>query len=204
MTRKRDEILDHEADGIREFDNDLPRWWLYGFYFTIVLGAAYLVNYHVLPQPLVGPASIHAEYEADVAAAARSRPAASEASTAGGGEGAPAGAPIALLTDAASLEKGREIFESSTHPCAACHRPDLGGLVGPNLTDDSWLHGCEVTDVVNAIRVGFPLQGMLPYGGGSPLNDEQVAQLASYILSKRGSNPPDARPADPARDKVCP
>lgn len=202
MTRKRDEVLDHEADGIREFDNDLPRWWLYGFYFTIALGAAYMVNYHVLPEPLVGPASIQAEYEADMAAAASARPVGG--ATAGGSGTGGAATPIVLLTDAASLEKGREIYESATHPCAACHRPDLGGLVGPNLTDDGWLHGCEVGEVATAIRVGFPLQGMLPYGGGTPLTDEQLAQLASYVLSKRGSNPPDARAADPARDTPCP
>jgi cytochrome c oxidase cbb3-type subunit 3 len=202
MTRKRDEILDHEADGIREFDNDLPRWWLYGFYFTILLGAVYLLNYHVLPEPLVGPASIQAEYAADVAAAEAGRPAAPPAPTSAGG-GAPAVA-VALLTDAEDLEEGEEIYASATHPCAACHKPDLGGLVGPNLTDDQWLHGCAVADVVNAVKVGFPLQGMLPYGGGSALTDQQVLQLASYILSKRGSNPAGAKAADPARDKPCP
>jgi cytochrome c oxidase cbb3-type subunit 3 len=201
MTRKRDEILDHEADGIREFDNDLPRWWLYGFYFTIVLGALYFVNYHVLPGPLVGPASIQAEYAADVAAAEAARPAAPPAATAGGGGAA---VPVVLLTDEEDLEEGEEIYTSATHPCAACHKPDLGGLVGPNLTDDQWLHGCAVADVVNAVKVGFPLQGMLPYGGGTALTDRQVLQLASYILSKRGSGPAEAKAADPTRDKPCP
>jgi cytochrome c oxidase cbb3-type subunit 3 len=162
------------------------------------------VNYHVLPDPLVGPASIQAEYAADVAAAEAARPVATATAAATGGGAAGAPVAVALLTDEASLQKGREIYESSTHPCAACHRPDLGGLVGPNLTDGQWLHGCQVTDVVNAVKVGFPLQGMLPYGGGSPLTDEQVVQLASFILSKQGSNPAGAKAADPARDKPCP
>ena len=83
MTRKRDELLDHDADGIQEFDNDLPRWWLYGFYFTILLGAVYWVNFHVLPEPLVGEATVVAEYDADVRRAG-SRPSAP----------APAGAPV--------------------------------------------------------------------------------------------------------------
>jgi len=76
MTPPRDELLDHEADGIREFDNDLPRWWLYGFYVTIVFSVVYLVNFHVLPTPLVGYKSVEAEFRAEVAAANRDRPAA--------------------------------------------------------------------------------------------------------------------------------
>ncbi len=201
MTAKRDEILEHEADGIREFDNELPRWWLYTLYFTIVLAAAYFVNYHVLPTPLVGPASIQAEYEADVAAAAAARPApvAMPSSAPGGGA-----AGAVLLSDEESLHEGREIYESATHPCAACHRPDLGGLVGPNLTDSQWLHGCSIDNVVAAITTGFPLQGMLPYGGGPALNRDQVLQLASYVLSKQGSNPAAAKAVDPARDQACP
>ena len=200
MTRKRDEILDHEADGIHEFDNDLPRWWLYSFYFTILLGAVYLVNYHVLPTPLVGHASIQAEYAADLAAAEAARPAV--VATAAGPAGGEA-VPAVLLTAEEDLARGRELYESTTHPCAACHKPDLGWLIGPNLTDDQWTHGCSVAEVVTAIRVGFPLLGMLPYGGGPALTEQQVLQLASYILSKRGSNPADAKASDPARDKPC-
>jgi cytochrome c oxidase cbb3-type subunit 3 len=188
----RDELLSHEADGIREFDNALPRWWLYGFYFTIAFSVAYIVNYHVLETPLVGYSSIRAEYDADVARAVANRPA----------PGAGAGA-MALLTDQGSLEKGKAIFDGADNTCFACHRPDLGGLVGPNLTDALWLHGCSVAEVASSIRTGFPLKGMLPYGSGKALSDEQLAQVASYVLSKRGSNPPNPKPAEPERDKAC-
>jgi cytochrome c oxidase cbb3-type subunit 3 len=187
-----DELLEHDADGIREFDNDLPRWWLYGFYATIVFAAAYMVNYHVLATPLVGAASVVAEYEADMREAAARAPAASASTV-----------ELAALTDPASLAKGQAIYESQTHPCAACHRPDLGGLVGPNLVDDLWLHGCGMAHVVKTITTGVPTRGMLPYGGGPPLDDEQVQQLASYILSKKGSNPPNAKAPDPDRDQDC-
>lgn len=200
MSRRRDEILDHEVDGIREFDNDLPRWWLYGFYFTIVLAALYMVNYHVLPEPLVGPASIEAEYTADLAAAETARAAVASGSAAPGGG---AVVPV-LLTGADEIARGREIYESATHPCAACHRPDLGGLVGPDLTDDKWMHGCSIEAVVESIRTGFPLQGMLPFGGGPALGAQQVLELASYVISKQGSAPADAKVSDPAREQVCP
>jgi cytochrome c oxidase cbb3-type subunit III len=191
---KRDELLDHEADGIREFDNALPRWWLYGFYFTIAFAVAYLVNYHLLPRPVIGQAGMVAEYSAELAAASREaslrKPAA--------GTGA-----VTALTDPESLAKGRAVFEGPDNVCSSCHRPDLGGLVGPNLTDDVWLHGCGAADIVTSIKTGYPLKGMLPFGTGKPLTDEQVRQIAGYILSKRGTSPPNPKPADPERDKAC-
>jgi cytochrome c oxidase cbb3-type subunit III len=194
MSGKQDDLLDHDADGIREFDNDLPRWWLYGFYVTIVFSALYLVNFHVLTQPIVGAASIKAEYEAEMRAAEAARAAARAARPA---------AALTALTDAASLEKGRAIFESPTSICSSCHRPDLGGLVGPNLTDATWLHGCSIGEVTTSIRTGYPQKGMLPFGGGAPLDDVQLRQLASYVLSKRGSSPPAPKAVDPERDKPC-
>jgi cytochrome c oxidase cbb3-type subunit 3 len=188
----RDELLDHDADGIREFDNALPRWWLYSFYVSILFAVIYLVNYHVLPQPIVGRAGMAAEYQAEMAAAA------------GGGAGTPAAAvTLVSLTDAASLAKGRAIFESQTSLCSSCHRPDLGGLVGPNLTDAVWLHGCTAGELAHNVSTGFPPRGMLPFGGGPKLTDDQLLQLVSYVLSKRGSNPPAPKSPDPARDKTC-
>jgi len=107
------------------------------------------------------------------------------------------------LTDAESLAGGQAIFESVTHPCHACHRPDLGGLIGPDLTDDLWLHGCSMSDLVNSMRVGYPLQGMLPYGGGAALSDQEMLEVASYILSKAGSDPPSPKPPDASRAQPC-
>lgn len=193
--KKQDELLDHDADGIKEFDNALPRWWLYGFYFTIVFAAFYLVNYHLLPRPLIGRAGMVAEYQAELEAASRTAAARPHV--------ARNGIALAALTDATSLEKGRAIFEGPDSTCFSCHRNDLGGLVGPNLTDNAWLHGCSIQDVVNSITTGYPLKGMLPFGIGKQLTDEQVLQVASYVLSKRGSNPPAPKPADPERDKAC-
>ena len=107
------------------------------------------------------------------------------------------------LTDAKSLAAGKAIFENQASLCVTCHRPDLGGVVGPNLTDDFWLHGCGVTDVMKSIRQGYPVQGMMPYGGGKPINEADLHRLASYVLSRRGSAPVRPKPRDPARDKPC-
>ena len=195
VTRKRDELLDHDADGIREFDNDLPRWWLYGFYFTIVFAALYLVNYHVLSSPLLGRV---ARWQPNgrprwppPPRPRRRRPVAS------------ARTALVALTDADSLAKGKAIFESQTNPCAACHRPDLGGLVGPDLTDDFWLHGCTPRPSSRPSGPATRRKGMLPYGGGPALTDDQMLQLASYILSKQRSKPAGAKAKDPERDVEC-
>jgi cytochrome c oxidase cbb3-type subunit 3 len=193
-TPGRDELLDHEADGIREFDNDLPRWWLYGFYLSIAFAVVYLVNFHVLPRPIVGHKGMLAEYQADLEAASKTA-ALHPVRT---------GAVAVALTDAASLAKGKSIFEGPDNVCFSCHRPDLGGLVGPNLTDDAWLHGCSIGEVVTSIKVGYPLKGMQPYGVGKPLTDQQVLEVASYILSRHGSNPANPKPIEPDRDKACP
>jgi cytochrome c oxidase cbb3-type subunit 3 len=190
----RDELLDHDADGIREFDNALPRWWLYGFYFTIVFAAVYMLNYHVLPRPMFGRAGMVAEYQAELEAASREAALRKPAAAAGA---------LATLTDPESLAQGQAIFEGQASLCFSCHRADLGGLVGPNLTDGDWLHGCGMGDVVASIKTGYPLKGMLPYGVGKALSEEQVRQVASYVLSKRGSSPINPKPRDAEHDKPC-
>jgi cytochrome c oxidase cbb3-type subunit 3 len=185
------------VDGIREFDNALPRWWLYGFYFTIAFAAVYLVNYHMLAKPLFGAPILAAEYAADVERAGR------RSQPSGDHEHGPALAGVVAFTDRDSLEKGRAIFEGPDNTCFACHRADLGGLVGPNLTDHRWLHGCTAGDLVRDVKGGFPQKGMLPFGTGKVLTDDQVLQVVSYVLSKQGSNPPNPKPIDPERDTEC-
>ena len=193
---KRDELLSHEADGIREFDNALPRWWLWGFYFTIAFAVVYLINYELLFRPWFGRPSILAEYRAEVVAApwnaVPSPP-----------PDAPAPAPVAFLTDHDELAKGKAIFESSRSMCKTCHREDLGGVIGPNLTDEKWLHGCSPADLVQNVMTGFPSKGMMAFGSGQYLSRDEVLQVVSYIGSKRGSNPPNPKAPEPARDKDC-
>jgi cytochrome c oxidase cbb3-type subunit 3 len=80
----------------------------------------------------------------------------------------------------------------------------MGGLVGPNLTDEYWIHGCSIDEIITNITTGFPDMGMLPYGSTKKLTDEQLVQVASYIISKKGSNPAEPKEIDPAREVLCP
>jgi cytochrome c oxidase cbb3-type subunit 3 len=195
-TQHRDELLNHEADGIREFDNALPRWWLWGFYLTIAFSVVYLINYELLFHPWFGRPSILSEYRAELVAApwkGESLPP----------PDAPTPVAVALLTDEDSIASGKAIFESPRSMCKTCHRQDLGGVIGPNLTDDKWLHGCSAAELVHSVKVGFPSQGMMAFGSGQYLSDSEVLQVVSYIVSKRGSRPPNPKAPDAARDKDC-
>src|SRR5690606_40516369 len=111
--------------------------------------------------------------------------------------------PSVALTDAESLAKGEALFNGDRQLCSTCHRTDLGGLIGPNLTDEMWLHGCSVQEVALNVKTGFPLKGMLPSGSGQALTDDELLQVVSFVLSKRGSNPTAPKAVDPTRDKEC-
>lgn len=186
-------LLNHDADGIREFDNALPRWWLYGFYFTIAFAAVYVVNYHALTTPVFGTQGLVEEYRQEL----------EQASRRAGNRPPSASAVLVPQTDAGTLEKGKAIFEGPDNPCAACHRPDLGGLVGPNLTDQYWLYGCSAAEIAQSIRTGFPQKGMLPYGTGKALSEDSMMLLVSYVLSKKDTMPANPKPIEADRDKPC-
>lgn len=163
--------MDHEYDGIRELDNNLPPWWKYSFYISIVWAIGYVGYYHVLG---LGDLQI-AEYKKEVAEAKEKYKVSLDENT------------VTLLTDEGSLAGGKAIFESK---CAICHKPDLGGDIGPNLTDKYWLYGGDVKDVFRTIKYGAS-NGMQAWA--SELSPEKMQKVASYILSKQGSNPAGAK-----------
>ncbi len=171
--------LGHNYDGIRELDNKLPPWWLYGFYCCIVFAGIYLYRYHVAES---APLSKQ-EYEISVAKADAEKAAYLEKSANNVDENT-----VKLLTDEASLSAAKKTFQTI---CAACHLPTGAGSVGPNLTDDYWLHGGGIKDVFKTIKYGWPDKGMKSWKDDfSPI---QIAQLASYVKSLRGSNPPNGK-----------
>ncbi len=173
--------LGHDYDGIRELDNRLPPWWLYGFYVCIIFAAIYLYRYHVAHSaPLSGE-----ELKIEMAKADADKQEYLKKSANNIDE-----TTAKLLTDPKDLDAAKKIFSTI---CAACHKPDGGGLVGPNLTDDYWLHGGNVKDIFKTIKYGYPDKGMKSWKDDyTPL---QIEQLASYIKSLRGTNPPN--PKDP-------
>jgi cytochrome c oxidase cbb3-type subunit 3 len=172
-------LLDHEYDGIREYDNPMPRWWLYIFYATIAYSVLYFLN---VPGIGVGQGRI-ANYEREIAEA-RARHGDATAAASGVGE-----ADVrAALDDPARLEAGRTTFVSQ---CAACHKPDGGGSIGPNLTDAYWIHGHRIEDMVTVVANGVLDKGMPAWS--TVLRPEQIAAVVAYSLTLRGTNPPGAK-----------
>ncbi|MCB0476679.1 MAG: c-type cytochrome [Crocinitomicaceae bacterium] len=172
--------MDHEYDGIRELDNNLPPWWKYSFYISIVWAVFYIGYYHVLG---MGDLQID-EYKKEVADAKEKYKVSLDENT------------VTLLVDEGSLAGGQAIFDAK---CAICHRTDLGGDIGPNLTDKYWLYGGDVKDVFRTIKYGAT-NGMQAWA--SELSPEKMQKVASYILSKQGSNP--ASPKEPQGDLYVP
>lgn len=173
-------LLDHEYDGIRELDNKLPRWWVWLFYGSIVFACIYMTYYHVLG---AGDLMV-AEYQKEMKAGAALKAAAMtkfEASI----------PTLQPSTDAAVLAEGKQIFSTL---CAPCHRADAGGLVGPNLTDNYWIHGSNFADNVTTIWNGVPAKGMITWK--KTLRPDQVYAAGSYIYTLRGTHPPNPKPPE--------
>ncbi|MDX1444923.1 cbb3-type cytochrome c oxidase N-terminal domain-containing protein [Lishizhenia sp.] len=171
-------LMDHEYDGIQELDNNLPPWWIYGFYLSIIAGVLYLLNYHVFKiSPLQEEAYQTEVKEAKIAVDLYLKEQALNVDE----------NTVTVLTDDADISKGRMLFNQY---CIACHKEGGGGDVGPNLTDDYWIHGGKINDVFKTIKYGAQ-NGMKSWK--DELNPVQMQQVASYIKSLRGTNPPNAK-----------
>lgn len=180
----KDRLLDHNYDGIQEYDNPMPRWWVITFWATIIFAVLYLLNVPVFG---VGEGRI-AEYEADMANARAQRLAAEPSGT------PTAEALAALASDPAVITNGKQVF---TTYCAACHRADGGGQIGPNLTDDAWIHGASLADIRTTINNGVLAKGMPEWG--KVLKPDQVDAATAYVHSLRGTNPANPKPPEGTR-----
>jgi cytochrome c oxidase cbb3-type subunit 3 len=173
-------LLDHEVDGIKELDNLLPRWWVWLFHLTIAFSVVYLLYYHVFD---VGALQA-AEYEREAKRGEQIKSAAIARFESGLDKLQPS-------TDPAVKTEGQRIYSIS---CAPCHRLDGGGLVGPNLCDDYWIHGSNYVDNLKTIINGVPAKGMITWRG--LLTPDQIQAVGSYIYTLRGTHPPNPKPRE--------
>lgn len=168
--KNHDQIMGHAADndGIEEYDNALPNWWVGLFLFCIVWGIGYAIDYH-----FISHRSQAAYYEAEMAEAAVKWP-------------APEAGAVAPLTPEV-LAEGKEIF---TQNCVACHGADLHGKIGPNLVDDVWIHGGTQQEITKTVLIGVKEKGMPTW---EPiLGPDRVAKVAAYVFASK--EPPSPSP----------
>ncbi len=185
LSEEKDLIMEHEYDGIQELDNPTPAWFMYLFYGTIVFAFVYLMVYHVLG---VGQMQDE-EYKTEMAAANKQK----EEFLAKSGSNIDENS-VKLTTDAGALASGKSIFTAS---CAPCHGVQGQGVVGPNLTDDYWLHGGTISNVFKTIKYGVTDKGMPNWD--KQLSPQQISDVANYIKSIHDSNPPN--PKEPQGQK---
>lgn len=178
LDKEKDILLDHDYDGIKELDNNLPPWWVYSFYISIIWAIGYLFYYHLGGG---GPSS-QAEYlaevkegQAEIDAYISSHPKKVDENT-------------VTMADAAGIADGKATFATN---CAVCHGNAGEGNVGPNLTDDYWIHGGTLSDVFKSVKYGWPAKGMKSWQ--ADLTPEQIRNIVSYIKSLRGTNPANAK-----------
>lgn len=177
IEQERDILLDHNYDGIRELDNSLPPWWKYSFYISIVWAACYLVYFYIGG----GPSSLD-EYNAEVQQAKIDVDAYNKKNALNVDES------NVKYADAAGITDGQNIYKTN---CAACHGNSGEGGVGPNLTDDYWLHGGTANELFKTVKYGWPAKGMKSWE--TDLSAVQIKNVISYIHSIRGTNPTNAK-----------
>ena len=177
-------ILDHNYDGIKELDNNLPPWWVYSFYISIVFAVIYLARYHVF-----NAGDQFVEYEIEYAEANAAIEEYKKTA-----KGLVDFNTVELLTETADLNAGQKIYEAN---CVACHKADGGGGIGPNLTDENWILGGGIKNVFKTISEGGrDGKGMVSWK--SELKPLEMAQVSSYVLTFQGTTP--AEPKDPEGD----
>ncbi|MEH6535751.1 MAG: cbb3-type cytochrome c oxidase N-terminal domain-containing protein [Psychroserpens sp.] len=182
IEEEHDLVLDHNYDGIKELDNDLPPWWKYGFYASIIFAFVYLAKYHIF-----NGEDQYQELDAEIAQAKidieeykKNAKDLVDFNT------------VTVLTDASDLANGKKIFELN---CVACHKADGGGGIGPNLTDKYWVLGGGIQNVFKTVSEGGrDGKGMIAWK--QSLKPSEIAQVSSYVLQFEGTIPAEPKAPD--------
>lgn len=188
-------MSDHSYDGITELDNFMPPWLQGVFVGSVIIAVIYFVHYSVLGNGLTGVE----EYEEEIRVEALAAEVRKASQAAGIDENT-----VVFDETAAAIGAGKSIFETN---CVACHAADGGGGVGPNLTDDYWLHGGSIKEVFSVVKYGVVEKGMIPWQ--DQLSPEQIQQVSSYILTLKGTTPanpkaPQGEPSSAAPQEPAP
>jgi cytochrome c oxidase cbb3-type subunit 3 len=173
-----DQLLDHSYDGIQEYDNPLPRWWVVLFWVTVAVAPLYILYFHF------GPGMLAIErYDATMIAfydkQAKELLALGEVTES---------TLASLMDDASMMNGGKKIFQTK---CSPCHGMFGEGAIGPNLSDSYWLHGPQLTDIYRTVRDGVTDKGMLSWE--RQLRPAELLAVAAYVGSLLGSNPPNPK-----------
>ena len=174
LDREAEVATDHNYDGIIELDNSLPPWWVYMFYGTIIFAITYMIYFTYFDGP-----TQQMEYDTEVAQAIQKKNEFLKKTAALVDE-----TSVLILTDATALAKGKSGYITK---CAACHGMNGEGLVGPNLTDDYWIHGGGIKDIFKTIKYGWPEKGMISWE--SQITPMEMQQISSYIITLKGTKP---------------
>lgn len=188
LSQEKDLVMDHAYDGISELDNPTPNWFMALFYGTIAFGVIYWLIFHTFHTGSI----MEQEYTKEVAIAEKERAAYIKLVAGKINENS-----VTMLTDKKGIEAGKGLFNQY---CTACHGQNAEGKVGPNLTDEFWLHGGTIKAVFHTVTEGVPEKGMISWK--KQLNPLQIQQVSSYVLSLQGTKPAGAK--EPQGEKVTP
>jgi len=174
-------LTGHEYDGIRELDNDLPPWWKYGFYLTIVVAVVYFFHFHVFHTGKLSIEEYNQEMKDGAIAVAEYQKSAVDLVDE---------TTVKLLNDPASISEGKAIYKEN---CVTCHGEFGEGKegLGPNFVDDYWLHGGSASDVFRSVKYGWTDKGMKSWQ--QDLKPSEIQLVVSFLKSLRGTNPPNQR-----------
>lgn len=178
LEKESEVATDHNYDGIIELDNSLPPWWVYMFYGTIIFGFAYVIYFHYLDGP-----SQQDEYNKEIELASLKKTEMLKQTAGKVDENT-----VTLLTEAADIAKGKSSFITK---CAACHGQAGEGGVGPNLTDEYWIHGGSISSIFKTIKYGVQEKGMIAWE--AQMQPLEMQQVSSFIMSLKGTNPANAK-----------